>query len=60
VFAKAGGLMAIPVAISGIWLWRTERARRWHRIIVLLWLATVLTATATGLWMFSHGIVKPV
>lgn len=59
VFAKAGGLMAIPVAISGIWLWRTERARKWHRIIVFLWLACVLAATATGLWMFGHGIVKP-
>lgn len=60
VFAKAGGLMAIPVAVSGIWLWRTERARKWHRIIVFLWLASVLIATATGLWMFSHGIAKPV
>jgi hypothetical protein len=60
VFAYAGALVAIPVAISGIWLWRTERARKWHRLIVFLWLACVLTATATGLWMFDLGTVKPV
>jgi len=60
VFAKAGGLLAIPVAISGIWLWRTERARKWHRILVFVWLASVLLATGTGLWMFGLGEAKPV
>jgi len=60
VFAKAGGLMAIPVVISGIWLWRTERARIWHRCLVFLWLAAVLTATGTGLWMFALSTAKPV
>ena len=58
VFAKAGGLMAIPVVVTGIWLWRSERARKWHRVMVFLWLASVVTATATGLWMFSLGTAK--
>lgn len=58
VFAKAGGLMAIPVAITGIWLWRSEKARVWHRVLVFLWLASVLTATGTGLWMFALGTPK--
>jgi hypothetical protein len=60
IFAKAGGLMALPVVITGIWLWRTERARIWHRVAVILWLLCVLTATGTGLWMFSLGTAKPV
>ena len=58
VFAKAGGLMAIPVVVTGIWLWRSERARKWHRVMVFLWLASVVTATGTGLWMFSLGTAK--
>jgi uncharacterized membrane protein YozB (DUF420 family) len=60
IFAKAGGLMAIPVVVTGIWLWRSERARKWHRIMVYLWLASVVTATGTGLWMFSHGTANPI
>jgi len=58
VFAKAGGLLALPVIITGLWLWRDGRARRWHRACVFVWLASVLTATATGLWMFSLGVAK--
>lgn len=58
VFAKAGGLLVIPVVITGIWLWRSERARLWHKVAVFLWLASVLTATGTGLWMFSLGTAK--
>jgi hypothetical protein len=58
VFAYAGGLLAIPVAITGIWLWRSEKARVWHRVLVFVWLASVLTATGTGLWMFAHGTLK--
>lgn len=56
--AKAGGLLAVPVALTGVWLWRSERARRWHRLAVVVWLASVLVATATGLWMFAHGTWK--
>jgi len=55
IFAKAGGLLALPVIATGLWLWKDERARLWHRAAVLLWLAVVLTATGTGLWMFGQG-----
>lgn len=57
-FAKAGGLLALPVIATGLWLWRSERARRWHRAAVLLWLAAVLAATGTGLWMFGQGTLR--
>lgn len=59
VFAKAGGLLALPVIATGLWLWRDERARRWHLGCVIVWLVSVLAATGTGLWMFSHGVPKP-
>ena len=60
VFAKAGGLLALPVVATGIWLWRNPKARKWHLIAVIAWLISVLTATGTGLWMFSLGTPKPV
>ncbi|MBL9079151.1 MAG: hypothetical protein JNL08_16735 [Planctomycetes bacterium] len=59
-FAKAGGVLALPVVVTGIWLWRQPRARRWHKLAVYVWLLAVLTATGTGLWMFSQGTLKPV
>lgn len=58
VFAKAGGLLALPVIVTGVWLWRSERARKWHRACVLVWLVSVLAATGTGLWMFEHGTLR--
>lgn len=58
-FAKAGGVLALPVVVTGIWLWRQPRARRWHKLAVYVWLLAVLTATGTGLWMFSQGTLKP-
>ncbi|HEX6812416.1 MAG TPA: hypothetical protein VF384_12380 [Planctomycetota bacterium] len=58
VFAKAGGLLALPVIVTGVWLWRSERARKWHRLCVLVWIAGVLAATGTGLWMFGHGVPR--
>jgi hypothetical protein len=54
-FAKAGGLLALPVVATGLWLWRQPRARHWHRLAVAIWLVSVLTATGTGLWMFAQG-----
>jgi hypothetical protein len=56
--AKAGGLLALPVLLTGLWLWRSERGRVWHRIAVWLWLCSVLIATGTGIWMFAHGTLK--
>lgn len=57
-FAKTGGMLALPVIVTGLWLWRTEKARLWHKVAVYVWLLAVLTATGTGLWMFSHGTPK--
>ena len=57
-FAKAGGLLALPVIVTGLWLWRSEAARLWHRGAVIVWLIAVLTATATGLWLFGLGTPK--
>ena len=58
IFAKAGGLLALPVVATGVWLWRSERARVYHRVSVVVWLVSVLIATGTGLWMFSLGELK--
>lgn len=58
VFAKAGGLLVLPVVVTGVWLWRSEKARIYHRVAVILWLVSVLTATGTGLWMFGLGELK--
>lgn len=55
IFAKAGGLLALPVIATGVWLVRSGRARVWHRAAVIVFLIAVLTATGTGLWMFAHG-----
>lgn len=57
-FAKTGGLLALPVIVTGVALWRTEKARRWHKIAVYVWIVSVLTATGTGLWMFSQGTLR--
>lgn len=58
LIAKTGGLLALPVILTGIWLWRSERARVWHRVSVYLWIVAVLSATGSGLWMFSTGTLK--
>ncbi len=58
IFAKAGGLLVLPVVVTGIWLARSERARTFHRAAVVLWLVSVLAATGTGLWMFGLGELK--
>jgi hypothetical protein len=57
-FAKAGAMLALPVIVTGVWLWRSERARRWHRACVLVWLLAALLATGTGLWLFGLGTAK--
>lgn len=58
IFAKFGGAMALPVLLTGIWLWRRPQARVWHRIAVWLWLLGVLAATGTGLWIFTLATPK--
>lgn len=56
--AKAGGLLVLPVAITGVWLMVSERARRWHTASVWVWLLSVVAATGTGVWMFVQGVAK--
>ena len=59
-FAKAGGMLALPVIVTGVWLWKRPRARVWHKVAVYVWLVSVLAATGTGIWMFTQGTPKPV
>lgn len=58
MFAKCGAALAFPVIVTGVWLARSEKARLFHRWAVAIWLVSVLTATGTGLWMFSLGELK--
>ncbi|MGE3173140.1 MAG: hypothetical protein AB7O97_10990 [Planctomycetota bacterium] len=57
-FAKAGGALALPVLLTGIWLWRRPAARRWHLAAVLAFVVGALLATGTGVWMFVQGEPK--
>lgn len=57
-FAKAGGLCAVPVLLTGLWLWRNPRARLWHRLAVVVFVVAALLATGTGLWLFQQGTAK--
>ncbi len=59
IFAKAGGLLAIPVVLTGLLLWRKPGARRVHRLAVWIFVVATLLATATGVWMFSGAVLKP-
>ncbi len=54
-FAKAGGLLALPVVISGLLLVRRPSVRRWHRLAVFAFVVGALLATGTGLWLFGQG-----
>ena len=58
IFAKAGGLLALPVIVTGLWLLKQPRARLWHRIAIWVWLLAVLAATGTGLWIFGLAEAK--
>lgn len=57
IFAKAGGLLALPVIVTGLWLLKRPQARLYHRIAIWVWLLAVLAATGTGLWIF--GLATP-
>jgi hypothetical protein len=58
VFAKLGVLLVVPVVVTGLLLWRAPRWRRWHRLAVFLFLAGVLAATGTGIWVFSQSVPR--
>ncbi len=57
-FAKAGGLLALPVVVTGVWTWKRPAVRRWHRLAVLVFLAGALLATGTGLWLFAQAVPR--
>lgn len=57
-FAKSGGLLALPVIVTGVWTWRSEAGRRWHKLAVFVWVVAVLAATGSGLWLFGQGTPK--
>ena len=57
-FAKAAGLLAVPVMLSGLWLWRRPAARRWHRLAVYVFLLATVLATATGIWLMTRATPK--
>ncbi|MCA8950516.1 MAG: hypothetical protein KDE27_13510 [Planctomycetes bacterium] len=57
-FAKTAALLALPVIVTGIGLVWRPRWRRLHLFAVVLWLLSVVVATATGFWMFSTGVLR--
>lgn len=57
-FAKSGALLALPVIVTGLLLWRSPRWRVAHRVCVVLFVAVTLIATGTGLWIFSQSTPK--
>ena len=59
VCAKAGGLLAIPVVLTGVLLWRRPSTRWLHRWAVWIFVVATLVATATGVWMFAGAVLKP-
>lgn len=59
VCAKIGGLLALPVVVTGIWLWRRASARPYHKLAVWAFVVATLVATATGIWMFADAVPKP-
>lgn len=58
VCAKTGGILALLVVLTGVWLWRNPRVRRLHAFTVWLFVTGTLVATGTGIWMFSTGTLK--
>lgn len=53
-FAISATAMLVPVAITGIGYARWGRSwRLWHRLAVAAFLLLAVTATVTGVWVFS-------
>lgn len=57
-FAKSAAGLLLPVIATGLWMARSVRARPWHRAAVVLFLLFTLTATGTGIWVFSLSTPK--
>ncbi|HLU40326.1 MAG TPA: hypothetical protein VK081_13155 [Planctomycetota bacterium] len=58
VFAKSAAFMVLPVAVTGILLWRSPRTRWAHRAAVIAFLTLTVIAIGTGTWVFSLSTPK--
>jgi len=56
--AKTAGGLALVVAVTGVYLWRTGRGRRCHFWCVVAFMLCAVAATVTGLWAFSLSTVR--
>jgi hypothetical protein len=56
--AVTAALLALPVILSGVALFRSPSWRRVHRIAVTLFLVAALAASATGVWVFSLSTAR--
>jgi hypothetical protein len=57
-FSITATCAAVPVLLTGIWLWRSPAARLWHRLAVWTFVVLALTATGTGIWLFGYATLK--
>lgn len=57
-FAKSAAALLVPVVATGLWTLRQPHRRGLHRAMVWAFLAAVVVATATGLWVFSLATPK--
>lgn len=53
--AVTAGLFGVLVAVTGVVLWRTGRARRAHFVLVLLFSVAAVAASGTGIWAFTQS-----
>jgi hypothetical protein len=58
IFARAAGLLVLPVALTGIMLWRRPSWRIVHRVCVYVLLVALVIAIGTGIWAFSLSTPK--
>ena len=57
-FAKTAAGLAVLVAVTGVYLWRTGRGRRVHFWCVVAFLVGTVVATGTGIWAFSLSTLR--
>lgn len=57
-FAKSAALAVLPVALTGAVLWRRANWRRVHFTAVALFLLLTVSATGTGIWVYSLSTPK--
>ena len=58
IFARTGGLMVLPVAFTGLMLWRRPGWRTAHKVCVYLFILVAVIAAGTGVWVFSLSTPK--